>query len=82
MRARRTIYGNTVLREDLVEMPPLVKRGDLVTILAEVGTLRITALGEVKATGRRGERISVVNLDSRKRLFARVIDARTVKVDF
>ena len=82
MRVKRTLYGDTVLREDLVELPPLVNRGDLVTILAEAGPLRITARGEVKAKGRKGERISVINLDSRKRVYARVLDARTVKVEF
>lgn len=81
-RVKRTVYGNTVLREDLVELPPLVNRGDVVTIIAEAGALRITARGEVKAKGRKGERISVVNLDSRKRVSARVLDARTVKVEF
>jgi len=81
-RVKRTVYGNTVLREDLVELPPLVQRGDIVTIIAEAGVLRITARGEAKAKGRKGERISVVNLDSRKRVYARVLDARTVKVEF
>ena len=37
---------------------------------------------EAKAQGCKGERISVVNLDTRKRVFARVLDARTVKVEF
>ena len=82
MRVKRTLYGDTVLREDLVELLPLVNRGDVVTIIAESGNLRITARGEAKAKGGRGERISVVNLDSRKRVFARVLDARTVKVEF
>jgi len=81
-RVKRTVYGNTVLREDLVELPPLVNRGDIVTIIAEAGVLRITARGEAKAKGCKGERISVVNLDSRKRVYARVLDARTVKVEF
>jgi len=81
-RVKRTVYGGTVLREDLVELPPLVNRGDVVTIIAEAGALRITARGEAKAKGRKGERISVVNLDSRKRVYARVLDARTVKVEF
>ncbi len=82
MRVKRTLYGDTVLREDLVELLPLVNRGDVVTIIAEAGVLRITARGEAKAKGGKGERISVVNLDSRKRVFARVLDARTVKVEF
>jgi flagella basal body P-ring formation protein FlgA len=54
----------------------------VVTIVAEAGPLRITARGEVKTKGSKGERIAVMNLDSRKRVFARVLDARTVKVEF
>ncbi len=81
-RARRNIGPRTVLRKDQLEFPPAVKKGDRVLIVAESGGLRITTLGEVKSIGRPGERIRVVNLDSNKSLFARVIDARTVQVDF
>ncbi|MCD6273365.1 MAG: flagellar basal body P-ring formation protein FlgA, partial [Deltaproteobacteria bacterium] len=34
-RTRRSIDPATVLRTDLVELPPIVKRGDIVTIVAE-----------------------------------------------
>ena len=47
-RPRRAIGAKTVLRADLVEFPPLVKRGDVVVIIAESSGLKITALGEVK----------------------------------
>lgn len=81
-RALRLINTNEVLRVDLVEMPPLVKRNDIVTLVAEKGLLRITAKGEVKENGRRGERIRVVNLDSNKEIYARVLDGNTVRVEF
>lgn len=81
-RTRRAIGAQTPLRADLVELPPLVKRGDLVTIIAEFNGLKITTLGQVKKKGRLGERIPVVNMDSKKILYARVIDSNTVKVDF
>jgi flagella basal body P-ring formation protein FlgA len=81
-RALRLINTNEVLRIDLVEMPPVVKRNDIVTLVAEKGLLRITAKGEVKENGRRGERIRVINLDSNKEIYARVIDANTVRVEF
>jgi flagellar basal body P-ring formation protein FlgA len=72
-----------VLRSDLIEFPPLVKRGDVVLVVAESGGLRITTLGMVKQReGRRGERIRVENIDSKKSLYGRVLDAKTVKVDF
>lgn len=81
-RALRVINPSEVLRTDLIELPPLVKRNDIVTILAETGVLRVTAKGEVKENGRRGDRIRVMNLDSKKEVFARVVDPTTVRVDF
>lgn len=70
------------LNSDLVELPPLVKQGDVVMIAAESETLRVSALGQVKEKGRRGERIRVLNLDSKKEVYALVVDGTTVKVEF
>jgi flagella basal body P-ring formation protein FlgA len=81
-RTRRAIGAKTILRTDLIEFPPLVKRGDLVMIIAESDGFKITALGQVKKRGRLGERIPVINFDSKKILYARVVDANTVKVDY
>ena len=81
-RARRNIGPRTVLRKDQLEFPPAVKKGDRVLIVVESGGLRITTAGEVQNAGKVGDRIRVENLDSNKTLFARVIDARTVQVDF
>jgi len=81
-RTRRAIGAKTVLRTDLIEFPPLVKRGDVVVIIAESSGLRITALGEVKKKGGLGESIPVMNYDSKKILYARILDSNTVVVDF
>jgi flagella basal body P-ring formation protein FlgA len=81
-RTTKAIGAQVPLRADSVELPPLVKRGDLVVIIAESKGLKITTRGQVKKKGRLGEQIPVVNLDSNKVLYARVIDANTVKVDF
>ena len=81
-RTRRAIGSRTVLRSNLVEFPPLLKRGDVVVILAETGGMKITTLGQVKKKGRLGERIPVMNFDSKKVLYARVLDSNTVKVEF
>jgi flagella basal body P-ring formation protein FlgA len=81
-RTRSTISAKTVLRTDLIELPPLVKRGDIVVIVAESKGLRITALGKAKRKGRLGERIPVENFDSKKILNAQVLDAKTVSIDF
>jgi flagella basal body P-ring formation protein FlgA len=81
-RTKRAIGAKTVLRTDQVEFPPLVKRGDVVVIIAESGGLKITALGQVKKKGRLGESIPVMNFDSKKILYGRVLDSSTVIVEF
>jgi len=81
-RIKRAIYPKTVLRTDLVEWPPIIKRKDIVTIIAETGRLKVTALGEALEKGRRGERIKVINTDSGEKIYARVVDPKTVKIDF
>ncbi len=80
-RTKRKINANEILRPDFIELPPLVKRGDVVSIVAESDFLRITALGEVKGKGRKGDRVRVMNLDSKKNIYAHVLDSNTVKVD-
>lgn len=81
-RTKRAIGEQTALRADHLELPPLVNRGDMVVIIAESEGLRITARGQVKKKGRLGERIPVINFDSKKVLYALVIDAHTVKVEY
>lgn len=81
-RTRRAVDAHAVLRPDLVEFPPVVKRGDRVKIVAETAGMRISAVGEVKQKGCVGERIPVVNLDSNKVIHARVVDGQTVRIEF
>lgn len=81
-RTRRAIGSETVMRANLVEFPPLVRRGDVVLIVAENQGFKITAMGQVKKKGALGDRIPVMNFDSKKVLYARVMDANTVKIDF
>lgn len=71
-----------VLRQSMVEVPPLVKKGDYVTLLAENEGLRITTVGEVKEDGRQGEIVKVLNISSKKEVYGRVLDSQTVQVDF
>jgi flagella basal body P-ring formation protein FlgA len=81
---RMTLSLNTqeVLRKSMVEVPPLVKKGDRVTLLVENAVFRISCAGEVKEEGRRGDRVKVVNVSSKKEVYGRVLDAHTVQVNF
>ncbi|MDD2319091.1 MAG: flagellar basal body P-ring formation chaperone FlgA [Geobacteraceae bacterium] len=81
-RVRVPIRANTPLRADYLERIPLVKSGQVVTIIAENGSLRITATGTARGTGAEGDFIMVQNMSSKKMVQARVVDEGTVAVNF
>jgi|TARA_B100001964_G_scaffold46824_1_gene52340 flagella basal body P-ring formation protein FlgA len=70
------------LKKSLLKIPEDISRGDRVTILAENKTIRITVPGIAGENGRKGKTIKVKNIDSKKIIYARVLDSATVKVDF
>lgn len=81
---RTTLSINThePLRTGMVEIPPLIRKGDRVILLAENHLFKITTLGETKEEGRKGERIKLINLSSKKEVYGRVINSNTVQIDF
>lgn len=81
-RTRRAIDAHLPLRFNFLEVPPLVRRGDLVIIIAETEVLKITTQGVVTENGVKGEMVRVINTDSRREVYARVVDSRTVEVEF
>jgi flagellar basal body P-ring formation protein FlgA len=82
MRVKSAIRANSPLRGDYLERMPIIKSGQLVTIVVENEVVRITASGRAKGSGALGDTISVQNLSSQKELAGRVVDATTVRVDF
>lgn len=81
-RVRVAMRGNSPMRSDYLERVPLVKSGQMVTIIAENDMVRITAVGKARNTGAEGDLIMVQNMSSQKDVPARVIDANSVRVDF
>ncbi|MCK5187262.1 MAG: flagellar basal body P-ring formation protein FlgA [Deltaproteobacteria bacterium] len=81
-RTKRVVDPNLPIKLNFLEVPPLVRRGDLVTIVAESDTLKITTQGIVSENGCKGEVVRVINTNSRKDVYARVVDSRTVAIDF
>lgn len=77
-----SLQPGDIIRTSRLDDPPLVKRGELITIVAQTEDLRITAPGEAKRTGAQGDIIRVKNLMSRKTLFAKVIADGIVQVEF
>lgn len=81
-RAIHQIYPQTVIQEDDVQIPPLLKRGDKVNIIVTFSNVVATARGVVREDGRLGDRIKVTNIDSKKTLDAKIVDQGTVRIDF
>jgi flagella basal body P-ring formation protein FlgA len=81
-RTTLSVNGQEVFRKSMVEVPPLVKKGDRVIMAIENRQFKITTWGEVKEEGRKGDRIKLINLSSRKEVFGRVLDASTVQIDY
>jgi flagella basal body P-ring formation protein FlgA len=81
-RTTRMIYPQTVLQSTMFASPPLVRRGDIVKIVANTGPMIITATGRVKQQGCKGEMVRVVNTDSNRIITARVTGPGAVEVNF
>ena len=82
LMVKHAVNKDRCIKEWMLERPLVVKRGDLITILAESGNLRVTVPGRVLAKGYTGDLIRVQNSMSKKVIYARVIDASTVSVKF
>lgn len=79
-RLRRFAGANRPLTVDVLEEPPLFKRGDKIFIIAESESLKVTVVGMATEDGFRGRPAKVINIQSRKEVFGEVIDGGTVKV--
>ncbi len=73
--------GGTILTHILRKVP-LVKNGDRILIIAQKGALRVTAPGVVKENGFKNDTIRVENIHSRKIVFGKVINSRTIQINF
>lgn len=81
-KARATITANQVIRADQIEKVPLIKSGQMVTIVAENSVMKISVAGKARSSGAEGDIVMVQNLNSLKEIPARVISASTVQIAF
>ena len=82
LTVKHTIKEDTCLNEWMLEKTPIVNRGDMVTILAESGDLRVTVPGRALERGYLEGLIRVQNSMSKNEIYARVINNSTVMVNF
>lgn len=81
-RLVRNLEEGETLLTHMLRRVPLVKRGDRILIIAQRGALRVTAPGVVKENGFINDTIRVENLHSRKIVLGKVIDSRTIRINF
>lgn len=81
-KARTTLRANQPVRGDQIERVPLIKSGQLVTIIAENGVIKVSVAGKAHSSGAEGDIIRVQNMTSLKEIPAKVIDGSTVQVAF
>lgn len=81
LRMRTMIPAGRVLDRRLTERAPLIRRGEIVTVLAEVGAVTVSTQGKALSDGAAGDPIFVEN-GERQKIQGQVIRAGVVKVIF
>jgi flagella basal body P-ring formation protein FlgA len=80
MEANVPIAPLTPLSPEQLAPPAVVRRGDVVLLIAETAGLRITTTGEVRQDAARGEQVRVLNVSSQTEVVGRALDGKTVSV--
>ena len=80
--ATRNLQTGKIIKFRDFKKVPLVKRGSRVIILATRGPMKITTPGAVRESGFKTSIVQVVNLETKKTIYAEVISANTVEVKF
>jgi flagella basal body P-ring formation protein FlgA len=81
-RMKRAVKAGTVLLANMVEEPPLIEKGDRVTVVAQSPCLIVTVPGIAQGKGSAGDYIRIRNSMSKKDIVGCIIDASTVRVKF
>jgi len=80
-RLKRSLRKGEVFERSAVAFPPMIKRGELVTITAQKGALTVTAKGLAQQNGNAGDMIRVRNISSKKDLICKVAGPVAVTVE-
>lgn len=80
MTLRRSLAQGSIFQPKIVKQRHMVKRGDLITILAEANGISIRVKGKAMMDGFRGESIRIKNFRSKRELQGEVIAPGTVRI--
>jgi len=81
-KATARLNPGTEITRQMLRTAPVVKKGEVVRIVLESGPMTISAVGLSQEDGGQGDLIRVQNVSSKKIIFARVMGAALVRVDF
>ncbi|WP_298915624.1 flagellar basal body P-ring formation chaperone FlgA [uncultured Algimonas sp.] len=76
----RSVRAGAVLSPRNVRTPLMVKRNETVTLIYRQGPLTMETMGRSLGEGSQGDRISVMNTSSRKRITGRIAGEGLVEV--
>lgn len=79
-KTRKPIEAGTPITPDMLQDVPVMRQGDRVTLIVESDGFQIMASGEAKGNGFLGKQVPVINVDSQKMVYGKVLDAVTVQV--
>ena len=77
---KRTVYAGYKINPGYVGNPVLVKRNSRVNMIYRFGRLEINAWGRALDEGGAGDTISIMNLESRKRIQGKILPSGIIEV--
>ncbi|WP_439530772.1 flagellar basal body P-ring formation chaperone FlgA [Pannonibacter sp.] len=80
LAARNNLRPGRPLSRTDFERPQLIARGDQVTLVYEIGAMRLTTKGQAMASGAAGDLIDIMNIQSRRTVTGTVLGRGQVRV--
>jgi flagellar basal body P-ring formation protein FlgA len=80
MRMTAPVGEGQVLYADTLEPMPLIQKGDRITLVFQGSSIQLHAPAQALTDGGVGERIAVMNMETKRTVQARIIDAQTAVV--
>jgi flagella basal body P-ring formation protein FlgA len=80
MTPRRFLQADELIEISALTKPTVIDRGDLVTMQLQNGPIMVTALAKAMESGKKGDIIRLMNVDSKRTLEAEVTGLRTARV--
>jgi flagella basal body P-ring formation protein FlgA len=81
-RTTRMLASGDIVSSDALELPPLIQKGDVVTLMVEGPGLLVTTKGVAQEEGRAGQLVRAKNAASGREVLGTVESKKTIRVGF